>query len=148
MSMKILRASGSRPTAAITTEDRDRLQPPATSMASNASLAPRGLPPKPPDKGSFPLDHFRECSDVKTKYMDCLKAHNMITDVDECRQLSAAYLECRMESKLMAKEDLSKLGYNKQPSGDRSASQEAETAETQGRQQRRQGFVAGVPERG
>ena len=118
-------------------------------MASNASLAPRGLPPKPPDKGSFPLDHFRECSQVKTKYMDCLKAHNMVTDVEECRQLSAAYLECRMESKLMAKEDLSKLGYHGRSStgGTRAAASEASKAETQGEQRRRRGFVAGVPER-
>jgi cytochrome c oxidase assembly protein subunit 19 len=119
-------------------------------MASNASLAPRGLPPKPPDKGSFPLDHFRECSGVKTKYMECLKAHNMVTDVEECRQLSAAYLECRMESKLMAKEDLSKLGYHRQPSSGRpaqGASKEPGRAETQAQQQRRQGFVAGVPGR-
>ena len=42
-------------------------------MASFASVPARGPPPKPPDKGSFPLDHFRECSDAKSEYMDCLK---------------------------------------------------------------------------
>ena len=123
-------------------------------MASNASLAPRGLPPKPPDKGSFPLDHFRECSDVKSKYMDCLRRHNMVTEVEECRQLSAAYLQCRMDSKLMAKEDLSKLGYfEKEGSAASNSPLAAATAaaaagkplpETESQQRRRQGFMAGL----
>lgn len=46
-------------------------------MASFASLPPKGLPPRPPDKGSFPLDHFRECSDAKAEYMECLKLNGM-----------------------------------------------------------------------
>ncbi|EOD12377.1 hypothetical protein EMIHUDRAFT_67095 [Emiliania huxleyi CCMP1516] len=46
-------------------------------MASFASLPAKGLPPKPPDKGSFPLDHFRECSELKSEYMGCLKQHSM-----------------------------------------------------------------------
>jgi cytochrome c oxidase assembly protein subunit 19 len=66
-------------------------------MASHASVPSRGLPPKPPDKGSFPLDHFGECSDAKVEYMRCLKQHNMQAQTDECRELSAKYLKCRME---------------------------------------------------
>ena len=69
-----------------------------TAMASFASVPAKGLPPKPPDKGSFPLDHFRECSDAKKTYMDCLKQHTMSTQVEECRKLSAAYLQCRMDA--------------------------------------------------
>lgn len=67
-------------------------------MASNASVPARGLPPRPPDKGSFPLDHFRECSDAKAKYIECLRANSMQADSEECRQLSAAYLQCRMDT--------------------------------------------------
>mmetsp|Transcript_13911 Transcript_13911/g.41141 ORF Transcript_13911/g.41141 Transcript_13911/m.41141 type:complete len:150 (-) Transcript_13911:259-708(-) len=73
-------------------------------MASFASLPAKGLPPKPPDKGSFPLDHFRECSELKSEYMGCLKQHSM--QIDACRDLSASYLQCRMDRKLMAPEEL------------------------------------------
>jgi hypothetical protein len=54
------------------------------------------IPPSPPDKGSFPLDHFRECSDAKSIYMDCLKQHDM--QAEDCRHLAAAYLQCRMDA--------------------------------------------------
>ena len=52
--------------------------------------------PVPPDKGSFPLDHFGECSHVKEVYMGCLKQHAMQSE--DCRHLAAAYLQCRMDS--------------------------------------------------
>ena len=68
------------------------------NMASNASIPSRGLPPKPPDNGSFPLDHFRECSEAKESYMACLKENSMRADSDECRKLSASYLQCRMDA--------------------------------------------------
>ena len=67
-------------------------------MASNASIPSRGLPPKPPDNGSFPLDHFRECSEAKESYMACLKENSMRADSDECRKLSASCLQCRMDA--------------------------------------------------
>ena len=41
---------------------------------------------RPPDKGSFPLDHFNECSDFKAEYVKCLKEHNY--DNMSCRYLS------------------------------------------------------------
>lgn len=85
----------------------------------------RGLAPKPPEKGVFPLDHFGECKDVsattmslllcapvflcstpvsllsaaspqiKERYLKCLAEHN--ADAEACRQLTKEYLECRME---------------------------------------------------
>lgn len=124
-------------------------------MASNASIPARGLPPKPPDKGSFPLDHFRECSEAKTKYVDCLKAHGMKANAEECRQLSAAYLQCRMDTQLMAKEDVKKLGFFDEGKAAAAASQggaAAPAGETQeqseARNANRQGFIAGLrPER-
>ena len=51
---------------------------------------PKSAPPRPPDKGSFPLDHFGECTNAKTAYMDCLKRNEMQGQEDECRALSAA----------------------------------------------------------
>ena len=120
-------------------------------MASNASLPARGLPPKPPDKGSFPLDHFRECSEVKTKYLACLRENNMVPAAEECRELSAKYLECRMDAKLMAKQDLSELGYYKTPEATAESAHStpppAAAASTgpQRDAQYRRGYIAGIP---
>mmetsp|Transcript_22983 Transcript_22983/g.67718 ORF Transcript_22983/g.67718 Transcript_22983/m.67718 type:complete len:114 (-) Transcript_22983:39-380(-) len=108
-------------------------------MASFASLPAKGLPPRPPDKGSFPLDHFRECSELKSEYMGCLKQHSM--QIDACRDLSASYLQCRMDRKLMAPEELERLGF---------AKKEAAVAVGEGDQpvqieeKKRAGFVAGM----
>lgn len=51
--------------------------------------------PRAPLKGSFPLDHFHECSRQQTEYMACLKQ----TDNDSlrCKTLAQAYLTCRMD---------------------------------------------------
>jgi len=64
---------------------------------------------KPPDKGSFPLDHDGECKEFMTKYMDCLKNNSKVTE--NCREESKAYLNCRMEKNLMKKEPWKLLGY-------------------------------------
>lgn len=50
---------------------------------------------KPPDKGSFPLDHFHECDEFATKYNLCLKKHELMPK--RCRQFQTEYLKCRME---------------------------------------------------
>ncbi|KXJ28531.1 cytochrome c oxidase assembly protein COX19 [Exaiptasia diaphana] len=64
---------------------------------------------KPPDKGSFPLDHDGECKAFMKKYMTCLRDHK--GDNHSCREESKAYLECRMQRELMAVEDMNKLGF-------------------------------------
>uniref|UniRef100_A0A7S2CM11 CHCH domain-containing protein n=1 Tax=Haptolina brevifila TaxID=156173 RepID=A0A7S2CM11_9EUKA len=115
-------------------------------MASNASIPARGLPPKPPDKGSFPLDHFGECSDAKKAYMSCLQENTMQTQSEECRLLSAAYLKCRMDRELMAREELAKLGFNKGQQASHTAVLPSE-AESHSQEQRRRGFIAGLPSR-
>jgi len=65
---------------------------------------------KPPDKGSFPLDHDGECKEYMKRYMNCLKENN--NDNSKCRTESKDYLQCRMDRQLMAKEDFAKLGYH------------------------------------
>ncbi|KAK9839854.1 hypothetical protein WJX81_006333 [Elliptochloris bilobata] len=77
--------------------------------AGGAFGGARGYQPKPPDKGVFPLDHFGECKAVKEQYLACLKEH--ANQAEGCRELAKAYLECRMERNLMAKQDLSELGF-------------------------------------
>ncbi|KAK6169357.1 hypothetical protein SNE40_020428 [Patella caerulea] len=66
---------------------------------------------KPPDKGSFPLDHEGECKDFMVKFMKCLRINGQ--ENTKCREESKDYLHCRMERNLMAKEDWKKLGYHK-----------------------------------
>eukprot|EP00128_Syssomonas_multiformis_P012457 Colp12_sorted_trinity150504_noHs@20736 len=63
---------------------------------------------KPPQRGSFPLDHEGECKEFMVKYMDCMKKNAF--DNAQCRLEAKDYLECRMEKQLMAEETWSRLG--------------------------------------
>lgn len=63
---------------------------------------------RPPDKGSFPLDHHAECKGAMEAYMECMRDHGMQAGL--CREETGAYLKCRMSKNLMAREDLDKLG--------------------------------------
>lgn len=65
--------------------------------------------PRPPAKGSFPLDHEGECRKWMVKYMECL--HTADGDATSCRDISKEYLRCRMDSGLMAREDWDYLGF-------------------------------------
>ncbi|CAL5375828.1 unnamed protein product [Camellia sinensis] len=81
----------------------------------------RGLRPVPPEKGVFPLDHMHLCDLVEKKeYINCLKSGGHKSE--KCRHFSKKYLECRMEKNLMAKQDMSELGFGK--GGDVEASEE------------------------
>jgi len=64
---------------------------------------------KPPDKGSFPLDHDGECKEYMKRYMKCLRENDNGNHM--CRAESKDYLQCRMDRQLMAKEEFGKLGY-------------------------------------
>lgn len=64
---------------------------------------------KPPDKGSFPLDHDGECKSDKEAFMKCLADNNGVGRA--CRLLSKQYLECRMSRDLMSKESVQNLGF-------------------------------------
>ncbi|XP_048576290.1 cytochrome c oxidase assembly protein COX19 isoform X3 [Nematostella vectensis] len=50
-----------------------------------------------------------ECKDFMITYMQCLKKNKNMNF--NCRAESQAYLQCRMDRELMAKEDLAKLGF-------------------------------------
>lgn len=67
-----------------------------------------------PEKGAFPLDHFKECSDIINSYMTCLSKHELMPK--RCQKLQVDYLNCRMENGLMKKEALEDLGFTKQNS--------------------------------
>ncbi|KAM0750284.1 hypothetical protein T439DRAFT_326240 [Meredithblackwellia eburnea MCA 4105] len=64
---------------------------------------------KPPDRGSFPLDHDGECKEYMKRYLNCMKtAKSQSTD---CRQLSKEYLGCRMDKGLMERVSWEDLGF-------------------------------------
>uniref|UniRef100_A0A7N2R4I1 CHCH domain-containing protein n=1 Tax=Quercus lobata TaxID=97700 RepID=A0A7N2R4I1_QUELO len=105
-------------------------------MTSGAFGGNRGLSPVPPEKGIFPLDHMHLCDLAKKEYLSCLKSSGHTSE--KCRHLSKKYLQCRMEKllkakisppkpqllllslalaalgNLMAKQDMSELGFGKE----------------------------------
>ncbi|KFH06664.1 COX19 cytochrome c oxidase assembly family protein [Toxoplasma gondii VAND] len=104
-------------------------------MSSLALYQSHGKP-RPPAKGSFPIDHLGECTDVKKKYLACLSRRQQVapradaegasTSLSEaaerkwdhlpCRRYAQEYLQCRMQHNLMAAEDMTALGFkNGQP---------------------------------
>ena len=64
---------------------------------------------KPPDKGSFPLDHFHDCNREAEEYTGCMQRHQMMPK--RCRQFQKSYLECRMKAGLMEQTDMKNLGF-------------------------------------
>ncbi|KAK0633560.1 cytochrome c oxidase assembly protein COX19 [Immersiella caudata] len=83
--------------------------------------APGPLPsskPVPPQRGSFPLDHDGECKNFMVPYLACIKKVKGVNE-DQCRELAKAYLSCRMDRNLMAKDEMKNLGFaeeeNKKP---------------------------------
>nr|KAJ0227804.1 hypothetical protein LSAT_V11C100014810 [Lactuca sativa] len=48
----------------------------------------------------------------KKEYISCLKTSGHKSEI--CRHLSKKYLECRMEKNLMARQDMSELGFGKE----------------------------------
>ncbi|KAJ6501673.1 hypothetical protein C8R47DRAFT_1175215 [Mycena vitilis] len=68
-----------------------------------------GFKPAPPDRGSFPLDHYGECKNQMQRYMTCLRDNSSTSS--PCRPLSKEYLDCRMTKGLMEKDDWQNLGF-------------------------------------
>ncbi|XP_036027989.1 cytochrome c oxidase assembly protein COX19 isoform X2 [Onychomys torridus] len=65
-------------------------------MSTAMNFGTKSFQPRPPDKGSFPLDHFGECKSFKEKFMKCLRDKNFENAL--CRNESKEYLMCRMQS--------------------------------------------------
>lgn len=80
---------------------------------SSLTFNQRKFTPTPPDKGSFPLDHENLCKRVMLQYMVCLRQNQ--DDNSKCRDKAQAYLQCRMDHNLMAREEWTKLGFDKSP---------------------------------
>ncbi|KAI9293276.1 hypothetical protein K502DRAFT_306559 [Neoconidiobolus thromboides FSU 785] len=65
--------------------------------------------PTPPDRGSFPLDHDKQCYESMKNYLSCLKKNK--NETMNCRELAKQHLECRMNNELMKKDDFDNLGF-------------------------------------
>ncbi|ODV91761.1 hypothetical protein CANCADRAFT_16218, partial [Tortispora caseinolytica NRRL Y-17796] len=65
--------------------------------------------PKPPDRGSFLLDHYGDCAEIAQKYLSCIKMTQGLNS-DGCREIAKKYLKCRMDNDLMKKDDWKNLG--------------------------------------
>ncbi|ETV88127.1 hypothetical protein, variant [Aphanomyces astaci] len=92
---------------------------------------------KPPEKGSFPLDHYGECKDQMKTFLACLKgAKNSHID---CKHLSQEYLQCRMDKGLMQQENLDLLGFNPESY----AKARAKAAPVEGLKEK-DGFISGL----
>lgn len=61
-------------------------------------------------RGSFPLDHGGQCKAEMLSFAACIRQHDSAHH--PCRELSRAYLECRMQRGLMAPEDLNSMGFD------------------------------------
>ena len=66
--------------------------------------------PKPPERGSFPLDHDGECKSIIAGYLRCLRRAGGSND-EECRMMAKKYLKCRMDHDLMAPDEMKNLGF-------------------------------------
>lgn len=76
-----------------------------------ATRTTKSIPPTPPEKGSFPLDHEGRCKPEAQSYIRCLKMTK--NDAKECLIFQQSYLKCRMENSLMTQQDFESLGFEK-----------------------------------
>lgn len=120
--------------------------PKLNAMTTSTSLSGRNLPPRAPEKGSFPLDHLGECNSLAEMYTACLREHDGVTTA--CKAIARQYLQCRMETGLMAQEDLSALGMSADQQASTSGVASGDVAQTtsgaERRSDERKGFVAGM----
>ena len=76
----------------------------------NPTTSARKIIVKPPDKGSFPIDHDNICVAFISTYLACLR--NKHISAFDCRREQRDYLQCRMDNQLMAKTTWDKLGFS------------------------------------
>mmetsp|Transcript_8983 Transcript_8983/g.15417 ORF Transcript_8983/g.15417 Transcript_8983/m.15417 type:complete len:121 (+) Transcript_8983:66-428(+) len=90
----------------------------------------------PPEKGSFPLDHFGECRGAMREFLQCMQEHNNLES--ECRDKAKSYFKCRMELGLMAQQPFEDLGFTETAKPRNTASPDSF------HRKEREGFVAGL----
>lgn len=113
-------------------------------MATSTSLSGRTSAPKPPAKGSFPLDHLGECKLFAVAYERCLDENGRAAG--RCREQARKYLKCRMDAGLMAQEEWKKLGleHDRPVGGQGDGAQGGKDGNADEERAEQKGFVAGV----
>ena len=101
---------------------------------------------KPPEKGSFPLDHGGECKAAAGEFMSCLRANAQRHA--PCKQLAKVYFECRMEKGLMAKEDLATMGFSSHQLQQAEIASKTDVLNETRRKMKKQGYTAGLRAKG
>lgn len=109
-------------------------------MTTSTTLSGRNVPPRPPAKGSFPLDHLGECALFARQYEECLRENG--GHAGKCRAAARKYLACRMETDLMAREDFRNLGLDEER--DSAVPQSNIVNTTNEEEMRSSGFVSGM----
>ncbi|CAN6674654.1 cytochrome c oxidase assembly protein Cox19p [Trichomonascus vanleenenianus] len=79
------------------------------SAASASGVQGSVWRPTPPLRGSFPLDHDHDCSEIMQDYLNCLK-YVKGQNSHGCRLVAKNYLKCRMDNGLMDKDEWRNLG--------------------------------------
>ena len=71
------------------------LIPPAAAASAAAAAAVRCV-----WQGSFPLDHFGECSAMMRAYLSCVRSER--GQAQQCQPLAQHYLHCRMKQSVQS----------------------------------------------
>ncbi|GAB5582620.1 cytochrome c oxidase assembly protein COX19 [Prionailurus iriomotensis] len=90
-------------------------------MSTAMNFGSKSFQPRPPDKGSFPLDHFGECKSFKEKFMKCLRDNRFENALCRSERVAGSPGAPQNPQKvgrltgdqrqLMAQEPLEKLGF-------------------------------------
>ena len=115
-------------------------------MSFNARKGGKNAQAKPPEKGSFPLDHGGECAASASAFMSCLKAHAQRHA--PCKALAKQYFECRMERGLMAKEDLGTMGFSEHQLRQVEIASKTDSLDVARRKMKKKGYTAGLRAKG
>ena len=115
-------------------------------MSFNARKGGKNAQAKPPEKGSFPLDHGGECASSASEFMSCLKANGQRHA--PCKALAKLYFECRMDRGLMAKEDLATLGFSEYQLRQVEIASKTDNLDKARQKIKRQGYTAGLRAKG
>ena len=115
-------------------------------MSFNARKGGKNAQAKPPEKGSFPLDHGGQCAASASEFMACLKAHGQRHA--PCKALAKQYFECRMDRGLMAKEDLATMGISEYQLRQVEIASKTENLDEARKKMKKRGYTAGLRAKG
>ena len=116
-------------------------------MVAGAGGRKKAGPAKPPEKGSFPLDHGGECKPQADTFKKCMSEHG--SRHAPCKSIAKLYFECCMNKNLMAQEDLSTMGFSVEQTNRMNEAEANVDQMDQARSKyKKEGYVAGLRAKG